>query len=163
MKALLPLFITSTLFLSACEQGNTDVPAASEAATSAAQSSHEGHEGHEGHLHHGHDNADITTVTYDCDNGESIQAQYDNRTQDSVAILTINEKTYSLYQVISASGARYASEKGIQADEGIQWLTKGKEAVLTNLVLDHTAPPEDTTVLFRCEEQNAAQSEPVPQ
>lgn len=64
----------------------------------------------------------ISDVTYTCDKGENIHALF----YDDKVTLTISTRTYNLPHVISASGARYASE-----DESIVFWEKGKNAALT--------------------------------
>lgn len=147
MKILFPLLVTSALFLTACEREAAQ-PVGSDTEAVTAVDFDEGHQ------------QDVTltenlpAILYDCDNGERIQARYDNRTENTSVTLAIDGKSYWLYSVPTASGARYASEQGLQPEEGMQWLTKGNEALLTNLILDHTVPAEEATILARCEIQN---------
>ena len=94
-----------------------------------------------------------STVHYGCTPDQQILATYDNRDATKPkAILNINGVNYELYSVVSASGARYATEQGIQPEQGMQWHTKADKAVLTSMTLDHTAQPEDEKTLFDCTE-----------
>lgn len=92
-----------------------------------------------------------STVHYGCTPEQQILATYDNRDATKPkAILNINGVNYELYSVVSASGARYATEQGIQPEQGMQWHTKADKAVLISMTLDHTAQPEDEKTLFDC-------------
>ena len=94
-----------------------------------------------------------STVHYGCTPDQQILATYDNRdTTKPKATLNINGVDYELYSVVSASGARYATEQGIQPEQGMQWHTKADKAVLTSMTLDHTVQPEDEKTLFDCTE-----------
>ena len=94
-----------------------------------------------------------STVHYGCTPDQQILATYDNRDATKPkAILNINGVDYELYSVVSASGARYATEQGIQPEQGMQWHTKADKAVLTSMTLDHTVQPEDEKTLFDCTE-----------
>lgn len=94
-----------------------------------------------------------STVHYGCKPDQQILATYDNRDATKPkATLNINGVDYELYSVVSASGARYATEQGIQPQQGMQWHTKADKAVLTSMTLDHTAQPEDEKTLFDCTE-----------
>lgn len=158
MRILISLLAASSLLM-ACERQSPPEPRAGENVSSppheqtvtppaVAEAAHQ------------HSDAKSAVTTYDCDNGESILAQYDNEGENTGVTLTLGDKSYTLYSVVTASGARYASEEGLTPEEGIQWLTKGDEGVLTTLILDHTAPPEDNNVLFRCIKQGAGNSSP---
>ena len=97
-----------------------------------------------------------STVHYGCTPDQQILATYDNRdAAKPKATLNINGVDYELYSVVSASGARYATEQGIQPEQGMQWHTKADKAVLTSMTLDHTAQPEDEKMLFDCTEHTA--------
>ncbi|MFZ3193919.1 MAG: MliC family protein [Moraxellaceae bacterium] len=97
-----------------------------------------------------------STVHYSCTPDQQILATYDNRDATKPkAILNINGVDYKLYSVVSASGARYATEQGIQPEQGMQWHTKADKAVLTSMTLDHTAQQEDEKTLFDCTEHTA--------
>lgn len=95
-----------------------------------------------------------STVLYACTPSKQIAAVYDNSdaTQPK-AVLTIDGVAYEMYSVIAASGARYATEQGMQPEQGMQWHSKADKAVLMTMTLDHTAKPEDEKILFDCTEQ----------
>jgi membrane-bound inhibitor of C-type lysozyme len=83
----------------------------------------------------------LTSVEYVCDSGKTIAVRYDNRDPNAAtAILTIAGGDFELYQVVSASGARYATEQGLKPDMGLQWWVKGNTATLSEMIMDHTAP-----------------------
>lgn len=90
-------------------------------------------------------------VVYECDDGREITARYG---ENPPALLEVDGKSYPLYQVVSASGARYASERGLTPETGIIWWTKGDEATLYEMILDHTVSAEDYPVLAQCAERD---------
>lgn len=79
-------------------------------------------------------------IVYSCDSGATVTAVYDN-SDPAVprARLSIRDRSFDLHNVIAASGARYATEQGFEPDKGLQWWTKGNEATLSEMTLDHTA------------------------
>lgn len=92
--------------------------------------------------------AGVSEVNYDCADGRRIQAQYDNSDPERPsASLVIDGQRFEMYNVVAASGARYGTERGLKPDHGLQWWTKGDEATLSEMVMDHTAggPTELTT------------------
>lgn len=96
------------------------------------------------------------STTYTCDQGKTVIASYDNTQPDQPkATLSIDGKTYQLHQAVSASGARYTTEQGLNPDQGLSWHTKGKDAIASTITLDHTAKPEDEKVLLSCTEKSA--------
>jgi membrane-bound inhibitor of C-type lysozyme len=83
----------------------------------------------------------IIEVSYSCADGRRIEARYDNTLPgQSSARLQIDGRSFEMYHVVSGSGARYATESGLRPDHGLQWWTKGDEATLSEMVMDHTAP-----------------------
>lgn len=83
----------------------------------------------------------LSTVIYTCDSGQKIVVRYDNSDPAAPsALLKYKDRTFDLYNVISASGARYATEQGLSEDKGLQWWTKGGSATLSEMLMDHTAP-----------------------
>lgn len=78
-------------------------------------------------------------ILYTCDSGATVTAVYDNSDLEVPrARLTIRDRSFDLHSVIAASGARYATEQGFEPDKGLQWWTKGDEATLSEMTLDHT-------------------------
>ncbi|MEC7119344.1 MAG: MliC family protein [Pseudomonadota bacterium] len=93
----------------------------------------------------------VTTQVYTCTPDKTITATYDNsNAEQPKAMLDIDGVSYDLYSVAAASGARYATEQGINPEQGMQWHTKGDSAMLMTMTLDHTANPDDEQVLFDC-------------
>lgn len=93
--------------------------------------------------------AKIINATYSCDSGETIRASYDNTDAAAPkARLEYKGRSFDMYSVLAASGARYATEQGLETDRGLQWWTKGKEATLSEMIMDHTAP--EPTVIETC-------------
>lgn len=85
--------------------------------------------------------AAIVEVAYTCADGRRIEARYDNtRPGQSGARLQLDGRSFELYNVVAASGARYATESGLRDGYGLQWWTKGDEATLSEMLMDHTAP-----------------------
>jgi membrane-bound inhibitor of C-type lysozyme len=83
----------------------------------------------------------VITATYRCQSGQTIIARYDNSNPDApTARLEYRGRTFDMYNVRAASGARYATEQGLSPDKGLQWWTKGDDATLSEMLMDHTAP-----------------------
>lgn len=87
-------------------------------------------------------NAEIKTVTYDCEGIPSFDVQYINAAPNFLAIIPVQEETYIFTTVLSASGARYASGNFV-------WWTKGPNADWYDLSKGEDAPPD-----FTCTEHN---------
>ena len=101
-------------------------------------------------------NPNMIRASYDCDNGKTVLAVYDNNNpQQSKVTLTVEGKEYHLTQAVSGSGARYTTEQGLSPEQGLDWHTKGPEAIASTITLDHTAKPEDEKTLFSCKEKNS--------
>jgi membrane-bound inhibitor of C-type lysozyme len=99
--------------------------------------------------------ATVIDATYRCDSGRQVAVRYDNTKADAAtARLTMDGKTFDLYQVRSGSGARYATERGLKPDTGLQWWIKGNEATLSEMILDHTAPGPKS--IDRCKVKTAS-------
>jgi len=169
MRAAIPLILTASLALVACDRSAPEVAPVPEAPvedtlelpTSPSETSTPEEDlaavdapDHDLTIIDADEDAP-PAVTYDCDDGKSIQAFYQTEENGGGVTLLIEGEQYALYAVVSASGARYASEQGFNAEEGIQWLTQDNEAVMLNMILDDTATPDDNTVLFRCEVQES--------
>lgn len=90
---------------------------------------------------------------YQCDNQQTIQASYsDSKTQPSTVTLHINGQRYQLYSVPSQAGSLYATERGINPEQGMRWHVQGLEARLVSMTLDHTATPDQEQLLMRCQQ-----------
>lgn len=101
-------------------------------------------------------NPNMIRANYDCDDGKSVTAIYDNNNpKQSKVTLSIDGKEYYLSQAISGSGARYTTEQGLNPEQGLDWHTKGPEAIASTMTLDHTAKPEDEKTLFSCKEKSS--------
>jgi len=79
-------------------------------------------------------------IHYLCASGRQVVVVYVEGAQPG-ARLHLGERLFHLYAVRAASGARYATEQGLKPDHGLQWWTKGREATLSEMILDDTAPP----------------------
>lgn len=91
----------------------------------------------------------IIEATYHCESGATVTVRYDNTDASAPrARLGYKGRTFDMYSVMSASGARYATEQGLEPDKGLQWWSKGNEATLSEMVMDHTAP--EPTVIETC-------------
>ena len=74
-----------------------------------------------------------TPVTYDCD-GKTVDVEYVNAGDVSLALLTIGDDFVVAANVMSGSGARYAGGR-------YEWWSKGmKDATLTDLMTDDQKP-----------------------
>ena len=69
----------------------------------------------------------VLTLSYLCDRGVEIPATYVNAEDQSLAVIHVEGRQITLYNEVSASGARY----GWPSDgAGYVWWTKGPEATL---------------------------------
>lgn len=74
-------------------------------------------------------------VTYACDGGRTVAAEYVNAGANALAIVRLGDETVLMVNVLSASGARYAGQQYI-------WWTKGDAADLYDLTKGEDAQPE---------------------
>lgn len=86
---------------------------------------------------------------YNCENEMEISAQY----YSGKVELFINGLQKELHQTVSASGAKYATENGLEPERGLIWWTKGNEATMFEIILDHTADPDDYKQITVCKEK----------
>lgn len=112
---------------------------------------------------HAHHSGAVMSHEYQCTPTQLIGVTYDNTDPQKPSVsLTINGKTYPMYSIVTASGAGYATEQGIQDGQGMKWLSKGDTALLVSMTMDHTAKPEDEKTLFECQMVAQATAEPPP-
>ena len=121
--------------------------------------------------HAGHDH-DANRIAFHCDKNANLDdpiagdelpqtlevgAFYHTDSDPATAHLLIDGLEYDLTQVPSASGAKYSTEAGVLDGFGMSWHSKGNEqdaqAVLSGVVLDHTANPDDAPVWYRCKSE----------
>ena len=101
-------------------------------------------------------------ILYSCDSGATVAAVYDSDAAVPRAKLTIRDRSFDLHSVVAASGARYATEQGFEPDKGLQWWTKGDDATLSEMTLDHTAPePRPIDTCRALEEPGGPQRAPL--
>ncbi len=67
----------------------------------------------------------VTTATYSCAGGEPFKVQYVNAGANTLALLPVDGEERIFVNVVSGSGARYASGQYI-------WWSKGETATLEN-------------------------------
>ena len=89
------------------------------------------------------------SATYKCESGAIVVAHYDASDPSApTAQLEYAGKVFDMFNVMSASGARFSTEAGLKPDHGLQWWTHGNEAVMSEMLMDHTAP--GPTVIETC-------------
>jgi membrane-bound inhibitor of C-type lysozyme len=91
-------------------------------------------------------------VTYSCDNGKSLQAEYINSQTSRSARLTYDGKSFDMYSTRAASGAKYATEQGLNAEDGLIWWSQRDEGMLMTMILDHSVNAEDYPIVTKCTE-----------
>ena len=82
----------------------------------------------------------VQSQTYSCDDGDSFSVQYVNAGANALAIFPIDGEDRIFVNVVSASGAKYASGQYV-------WWTKGDSATLENEMEDtstKTCQSQDT-------------------
>jgi membrane-bound inhibitor of C-type lysozyme len=87
---------------------------------------------------------------YHCDNGRDVFAQYSGAGDNASTRVTIGDKTYDLYSIVSASGAKYGTEHGPRPDHLFVWWTKGDEASWYESPLDDSAKPSNEKMVATC-------------
>lgn len=82
----------------------------------------------------------IWEQTYRCTSGRVVTVRYENP-QDvaRMARLFLGGREVLLHQIGAASGRRFATEEGLKSDRGLQWWVKGRNATLSETVLDPAA------------------------
>lgn len=148
----LSLAVGCLLSLTACQQKNEQSSQADDSqqsvtATSADVRSNTNAQGNFKH------NPNIINTNYQCDDGKMVIATYNNTNINSPrATLSIDGRTYEMYNVIAPSGTLYATEQGVNIGQGMRWHVHGLEAILQTMTLDDTADPANETMLMRCQE-----------
>jgi membrane-bound inhibitor of C-type lysozyme len=86
--------------------------------------------------------ADRTRVTYRCSDRQVIRVLYDYTVPSApVARVVVKGQTFEMRSIRSQPGsARYSTESGLRPTHGLQWWTRGDQATLSEMLLDHTAP-----------------------
>ena len=83
----------------------------------------------------------IQKRSYTCADGRRIEARYDNSNPEQpMATIEVDGRSFAMFNVRAASGARYSTESGLRPDHGLQWWVKGDSATLSEMLMDHTAP-----------------------
>jgi len=82
-----------------------------------------------------------TTMRYDCEGLESFDVHYLNVQPNFLAIVPVEGEDLLFVSVLSASGARYASNQYV-------WWTRGPEASLYDLTQGEDADPIATCMEF---------------
>lgn len=94
----------------------------------------------------------VQSAAYSCETGRQIRALYNSAAKPDPAFpaaqLIIDGQVFTFHQIPAADGARYGTETGFEPDRGLQWWTKGEDATLYEMTLDHTAP--EPRVIDRC-------------
>lgn len=92
-------------------------------------------------------------INYQCEQNKTVQALYENiKPAVPKVLLTIDGKSYQLYNIPSQVGSLYASEQGINPGQGMRWHIQGLEARLVSLSVDPKAPNAKEQLLMRCQE-----------
>lgn len=152
LKAGIPVILLSVALLGCQKQDDKSAPATQTAEQAAAMQNKPVDQV----TRDASQNPNMIRANYACDNGKTIVAIYDNNNpKQSRLTLSIDGKEYYLTQAISGSGARYTTEQGLNPEQGLEWHSKGAEAVASTITLDHTAKPEDEKILFSCKEQSS--------
>lgn len=77
--------------------------------------------------------AERSTVTYSCDGGGSLKAEYINAGANSLAVVQHDGQSIVMVSVLAGSGARYAGRQYV-------WWTKGNSADFYDLTKSEDAP-----------------------
>jgi membrane-bound inhibitor of C-type lysozyme len=86
-----------------------------------------------------------------CDNGNVLLVHYDNSNPEAPrAVVAYEGKSFDMYSVRAASGARYATEQGRAQDVSLEWHTKGDSGVLSEAPLSDTRTDKDVRTVAQC-------------
>lgn len=85
-------------------------------------------------------NAELRTVTYDCEGIPSFDVEYVNAAPNFLAIIPVQVDTYVFTAVTAASGVKYVAGNFV-------WWTKGTDAEWYDITRGENAPPA-----FKCSE-----------
>lgn len=81
----------------------------------------------------------IAVVVYTCADARWIEARYDNSQSGASSLrLEVDGRSFEMQSVATGSGARFATENGLKPGYGLQWWTRGEEATLSEILMDHT-------------------------
>lgn len=81
----------------------------------------------------GGSSAERNTVSYSCDGGRGVKAEYINAGSNSLAIVHFNGQPIVMVSVLSGSGARYAGQQYV-------WWTKGNSGDFYDLTKSEDTP-----------------------
>ena len=95
---------------------------------------------------------EVSPAAYQCNNNMVITAKYIISNIDHRVLLTVDNTEFELYSVMSASGAKYATEQGLHNEKGLVWWTSGTEGSLYHMVLDH-AVEDPLELITLCEQR----------
>ena len=98
--------------------------------------------------------APATPIAYDCLPAQRLTASYDNSGTTPKATLTLDGKIYELFQVTSASGAKYATDEGRTPGKTLVWFTKEDDGTLYEGTVG--GAEADETKLAECSPTHAA-------
>ncbi|MHB1103575.1 MAG: MliC family protein [Devosia sp.] len=85
--------------------------------------------------------AELRTVTYDCEGIPSFDVEYINAAPNFLAVIPVQADTYVFTAVTAASGVKYVAGNFV-------WWTKGADAEWYDVTQGEAAPPA-----FKCSEQ----------
>jgi membrane-bound inhibitor of C-type lysozyme len=98
--------------------------------------------------------AAATPIAYDCLPAQRLTATYDNSGETPKATLALEGTIYELFQVTSASGAKYATDEGRTPGKTLVWFTKDTDGTLYEGTVGGTEA--DETKLAECSPSDAA-------
>jgi membrane-bound inhibitor of C-type lysozyme len=95
-----------------------------------------------------------SAIAYDCEPAQRLTASYDNSGATPKATLSLEGTIYELFEVTSASGAKYATDEGRTPGKTLVWFTKGDDGTLYEGTVGGTEVEE--TKLADCSPADAA-------
>jgi membrane-bound inhibitor of C-type lysozyme len=109
----------------------------------------------------GHDDADVQNVKqskrveYFCDNNQALSVEYYERALDRSHVntginLRYQNREFEMYRSYSASGAKYATEQGLNPEDGLMWWSTGEKGRLITMILDDSVTAEDYPIITTC-------------
>lgn len=94
-------------------------------------------------------------IEYICDNNQVLSVEYYERAVDrsegkTGINLRYENREFEMYRTYSLSGEKYATEQGLNPEDGLMWWSKGEEGTLITMLLDDSVTAADYPIITRC-------------
>lgn len=103
---------------------------------------------------HGGAERALYVTNFTCENDMNIRFEVTPEHTQNAQLFIDEKKVIDLYQIRSASGARYGSEQGLEPESGLIIWNKGKEVTLYEMILDDSITAADYPIITKCTARN---------